>query len=363
MRVVVAIASVGCGCSGFFDPQLRPADAAPDTHVADAAAPNLVFVTSSMQDGALGGLAGADAICQQRAADAGLPGSYVAFLSTSAVNAISRLAGSRGWVRPDGQPVIDTASDLTNQRAWYPIALDETGHDVRAIVPGAWTGTLFDGTVDDLHDCAEWTDGSNAIEGALGMASATGAVLVDAGADSCDVPHRLYCFGTGGDHPVLPPAPTSGRLAFLSTASFFPGGGLAAADALCNAEAAGAGKSGSFRAALPVTTATTTSRFDLTGAPWVRADGVALTETAADMFAAPFWRVPLAMDIDAQPTPAAAWAGAPDAVSTSAYDCDDWMDQMQEGETGDTPETSSARWSGQSVQCAVGGLSVMCLQQ
>src|SRR5690606_988458 len=73
----------------------------PDAGAADAALPtNIVFVTSTQhvaQD--LGGLEGADRICADRAAAAGLPGTYVAWLSTRTVDARDRLAGARGWVR------------------------------------------------------------------------------------------------------------------------------------------------------------------------------------------------------------------------------------------------------------------------
>lgn len=44
---------------------------------------NRVFVTSTLQNGALGGLVGADAICAGRAAAGSLPGNYVAWLSTA----------------------------------------------------------------------------------------------------------------------------------------------------------------------------------------------------------------------------------------------------------------------------------------
>jgi hypothetical protein len=43
--------------------------------------PCKVFVTSTVHDGNLGGLAGADAICNSLASDAGLPGTYKAWLS------------------------------------------------------------------------------------------------------------------------------------------------------------------------------------------------------------------------------------------------------------------------------------------
>ena len=57
-----------------------------------AAPRNIVFATSTLQDGNLGGLAGADAICNTRASAAGLPGAYVAWLSSTTVDARDRLA-------------------------------------------------------------------------------------------------------------------------------------------------------------------------------------------------------------------------------------------------------------------------------
>src|SRR5690606_37464596 len=76
---------------------------------------NVVFVTSTQQAaGSLGGLEGADALCRARAEAGGLPRpeSYVAWLSDDTVSAIDRLSGSRGWVRPDGRPFVDTLADL-----------------------------------------------------------------------------------------------------------------------------------------------------------------------------------------------------------------------------------------------------------
>ena len=43
----------------------------------------LVFITSTLHDGNLGGVAGADQICNELASDAGLPGTYMAWLSSS----------------------------------------------------------------------------------------------------------------------------------------------------------------------------------------------------------------------------------------------------------------------------------------
>ena len=87
------------------------ADAASDDGNGDGGpSVNIAFVTStSVQISTLGGHLGADALCAQRAEAGGLPSNtYVAWLSTSTVDAKTRLAGARGWVRPDGLPFADT---------------------------------------------------------------------------------------------------------------------------------------------------------------------------------------------------------------------------------------------------------------
>lgn len=94
---------------------------------------NRAFVTSTTHVlGALGGLAGADAICNQRAAAAGLDGTYVAWLSSSTASAASRLANASGWVRTDGKPFAKSRGDLLAGRLLYPLELDETGTRRRA---------------------------------------------------------------------------------------------------------------------------------------------------------------------------------------------------------------------------------------
>ncbi|NRA42863.1 MAG: midcut-by-XrtH protein [Pseudomonadales bacterium] len=77
----------------------------------------VVFLTSTLQDGSLGGLAGADAICQNRAADAGLqnPDNYKAWLSDSAVSVADRFAQSEyPYVRTDGTVHANDWDDLFN---------------------------------------------------------------------------------------------------------------------------------------------------------------------------------------------------------------------------------------------------------
>jgi hypothetical protein len=92
---ILALTCVACGRFGFGSPDSGTGDG----FVFDSIYPNanFVFVTSRAYTGNLGGLAGADAICQTHAAEAGLPGTYVAWLATSTVTAPSRLAPARGF--------------------------------------------------------------------------------------------------------------------------------------------------------------------------------------------------------------------------------------------------------------------------
>ena len=282
MRFVWLVIVAACGRTGF-DPDLDAATGSADARSADAAAPagNIVFTTSSSHDGALGGLAGADAICAQRASEAGLAGTYIALLSTSTTNAIDRLDGSRGWQRVDGKPVIDLPSQLTGLRAWYPIALDESGNDVRVNTTQVWTGTNPDGTAAS-DTCSDWQT-VNGYAGSVGVDESGAANLTSTNfSDGCSALHRLYCFGTG-NHPVSPPTPTVGRLAFLSDETWTPAG-TGAADAICQSEAAAAGRSGTFLAALGAASSAE-SRY-VTGAPWVRADGKCCSaNTPSELFA------------------------------------------------------------------------------
>jgi hypothetical protein len=243
---------------------------------------NIAFLTSTRTPGNMGGLSGADAICAARATAAGLPGSYVAWLSTGSVNAISRLAGSRGWIRVDGQAFADTTTALGGSQFFYPLRVDELGAvlPVSDFITSVLTGTMGDGTA-QADRCGDWAlSGGTAAMGApnSGATSWTYAVT-----SNCDFPRPLYCFGVGINRAVS--ATASGRGAFLSQGSFFPqSGGIAVADTLCQNEAGAQGlpRSTSYRAYLSTNAVPAAMRFSLTGAPWVRLDGVLLAATPDD---------------------------------------------------------------------------------
>lgn len=318
---------------------------------------NIVFVTSTADTGNLGGLAGADAICAARAAAAGLPGNYRAFLSTSSVNAIDRLTGARGWVRVDGRPFADSAADVASGRILYPPRIDELGADTGAQTTYAKTGST--GLL-----CVDWTSESTLDNQMMGFADGGTQIWLSYAYTSCSVPSRQYCFGVDYANAVAPPAGT-GRVAFVSSSSFSSGGGLAAADALCQGDATAAGLAGTFKALLAIDGASAASRF-AAGTPWVRRDGVVVAESqaalATGLLAAP-------VDLQADGTTYLGnyglWLGAAGfgTAGTTTTTCGDWS-LTASADTG-VGGVVARSWqgSGSAVGCDAGWLRVSCLQE
>ena len=121
--------------------------------------PKRAFVTSTLQTGAMGGLNGADGICQMRANGAGFSGTYRAWLSDATTDAYCRmhnLGGRRAqscgqavlpvsagpWVRPDGlafAPRIDRLMAPT-YALFNPASLDESATPL-PVSAMAWSAT------------------------------------------------------------------------------------------------------------------------------------------------------------------------------------------------------------------------------
>lgn len=151
-----------------------------------------VFVTSATYDANLGGLIGADLLCQQHA-EAGLLGrTWKAWLSTSSVDAMDRIADAQ-YQLVDGTMVAASKADLIDGTLLSAIDLDELGFLRSGPV---WTGTNNNGTAGP-HNCSEWM--SNTGTGNYGMAgepvsaSMQWSSVVDDSAP-CASLARLYCF-------------------------------------------------------------------------------------------------------------------------------------------------------------------------
>jgi hypothetical protein len=317
----VAVAA-GCGREGFDPNACSDAHAEPDVSTAQY---NIAFVTSTKHlPTAIGtDLSGGDAICMQRAAAAGLPGTFRVFASITSLGAHERLAGARGWVRTDGAPLVDLIDDFNGGKVFYPLALDEFG----AQAPGAFaaTGSYSTGEVAAGNNCADFADGTSASSTIVGDPGATLTDSINGGTAACNLDLRLYCFQIDKS-AALAFGKQTGRLAFVTTQPYIvDAGGMATADNLCNSEAALAGFPQDFKAVLATSTAGALSRFDLTGAKWVRPDGVPIATSPLGV-ASPGLVAPINQTVTGTYVGGSVTTGVETTITQpSTMTCSDWI--------------------------------------
>ncbi len=188
------------------------------TAIATASAqeiPHKVFVTSETYNGNLGGLEGADEICQNSGEELG--GTWKAWLSTPTVNAIDRLPNVKYVRTGDGALVANNKQDiLINKGGKYvhnPINRDEYGNDAsKASDTIVWTGTNREGKFLGHGDaaCNSWTSAAastpsapnGATAGSISSGSSGYQWTLQYDTFNCQSKNRIYCFQT-----ELPPAP------------------------------------------------------------------------------------------------------------------------------------------------------------
>ncbi len=170
--------------------------------------PKTVFVTSTIHNGDLGGLTGADAQCQSLADNAGLSGTYLAWLSDDTDSPSTRFAQSTGpYARVDGVVIANDWADLTDGALQAPIRVDQNGNTVFPMPPvvvplAAWTGTFATGLPVDAMGpgptCENWTMSAGAPHffgiGQVGNTQSTSTAWSDATSLRCSDRGRLYCF-------------------------------------------------------------------------------------------------------------------------------------------------------------------------
>jgi len=160
----------------------------------------IAFTTSTLHTGNLGGLTGADSICNMRAAEAGLPGTYMAWISTDQGSPSTRFVQSTvAYVKVDGVKIADDWTDLVDGTLDAAINQTETGATPQSstyICNGTarqtWTGTALDGTP-SANNCTNFSS-----------TGSTGAIGRNTGGDAnwsvcnpsvaCTNMAPLYCF-------------------------------------------------------------------------------------------------------------------------------------------------------------------------
>lgn len=171
-----------------------------------------VFATSELYNGDLDGLEGADEICNTLASEAGLPGTYLAWLSDSAQSPSTRFEhASIPYARVDLTVIASNWDDLIDGELAAPISLDEFGDptpigtmtcDGTATATSIWTGTEPDGSAFPftIEYCDDWTSSDGTENGHWGVGSLTNvgwsSACVGGGQASpgCAAFASLYCF-------------------------------------------------------------------------------------------------------------------------------------------------------------------------
>lgn len=165
--------------------------------------PKTLFTTSTLHKGDLGGLGGADAICQGLADAPGsiVPaGVYVALLSTIDVQASGRITHTAApYIRPDGAPIAansaalfgcgisgDCTLDLNLVNA---PSVDETGAPQLEFV---WTGSDAGGLYASNANCIEWTSDDFPV-GRIGLSPSVSEDWLTRQNSGCEIERALYC--------------------------------------------------------------------------------------------------------------------------------------------------------------------------
>lgn len=172
----------GSGGGSDDDPQIR----------------HRIFVTSTGYNGNLGGLIGADIICTNDAAAAGISGSYRAILSSLTVPANTRLTISGEVYMKSGTGdvvVFPAGADFWNSAPQTFINIDENENLTNlAISEEPWTGTDPIGGIAAATTCGEWLNGTAGAMGVTGNThDMTASNWVNDNGWFCDDLRRLYC--------------------------------------------------------------------------------------------------------------------------------------------------------------------------
>jgi hypothetical protein len=150
------------------------------------------FVSSVAYDSNLGGIAGADAKCAQLASDAGLPGTFLAWLSDGVTDPDSRFAKSPNpyYATVLNLIIADNWTDLTDGIIDQSIIYSENGGVISDTV---FTNVKTDGTKkDNTNHCNGWRGGGT--DANLGRSIEIDEDWTDYQTAACGTSQRIYCF-------------------------------------------------------------------------------------------------------------------------------------------------------------------------
>ncbi len=162
-----------------------------------------VFVTSTLQPSNLGGLAGADAVCQQLADSAGLGGTYRAWLSDATGSPSTRFTQSSSpYVLVDGTRVADNWAGLVSGTLRHAISLTEKKTTPPTATAGllcctsgtfVWSNTTAQGALyTSAASCGNW-GASGGTGSAFGMTDTVNTWSFGCSGADCTAQAAIYC--------------------------------------------------------------------------------------------------------------------------------------------------------------------------
>lgn len=156
----------------------------------------LIFVTSTTYNGNRGGLSGADTSCATQASAQSLPGTYKAWLATTASNDPQTLM-TQATVpyrvpNTNRNIVASNWTDLVDGTLTRAINVTESGGSA-SNTNNVWSNADSTGTVVGANNCTNWTSSSSGVNGAVGSSNATNTSWANNSTAACNTSKRLYC--------------------------------------------------------------------------------------------------------------------------------------------------------------------------
>ncbi|MFV1976837.1 MAG: hypothetical protein ACC651_13890 [Candidatus Scalindua sp.] len=178
----------GCGSSSSSDA------GSGSTGGSSGSGTKYIFATSSIYDGNLGGLSGADSKCALVATAGALSGTFQAWISNDSTNAIDRITGNGPWYLTDGTLLFNNKAGLT-LTPMSNINKDENGQFVNTGGGYVWTGTDLGGTSNTaIGNCSNWTTNLPGVNGLVGSIVANNIGWTESLSQGCsNVSTHLYC--------------------------------------------------------------------------------------------------------------------------------------------------------------------------
>jgi len=155
----------------------------------------LFFVTSTTTNPSFSGTFGGDGICQNRASQAGVSGTYLAWLGDiNGSDPLNRSTHSTlPYVRPDGTQIAANWTGLVSGTLLAAPNVTETGGTYNGNV---WTSVATTGamTGSRANNCNGWTAFTSPYTGTVGLSSSTTSTWTVSSSPTCSASATLYPF-------------------------------------------------------------------------------------------------------------------------------------------------------------------------